>query len=67
MVYWPQLGYLITVPLRGDMKAKEDFEVDGLSFQFCTDSMIYYRNTKTQGLSPDILTSSFLFFFLSFL
>lgn len=36
------------------MKKREDFEVEGLSFQFCTDSMIYYRNVRTRELDETL-------------
>jgi len=49
VVYWSQMGYLISVPLKESMKNKEDFDIDGLVFQFCTDSMVYYRNDRTRG------------------
>ncbi|KAJ3150451.1 MutS protein msh5 [Geranomyces michiganensis] len=35
VIYFPQLGYLVTVPLREGMTQQEDFAIEGLIFQ-CT-------------------------------
>ncbi|KAJ3194069.1 MutS protein msh5 [Irineochytrium annulatum] len=36
VIYFPQLGFLITIPLRDDMTEQEDFMIPGFNFQFCT-------------------------------
>ena len=33
VVYFPQLGYLIAVPMKSEWKYEKDFVVDGLSYQ----------------------------------
>ncbi|KAJ3023757.1 MutS protein msh5 [Thoreauomyces humboldtii] len=46
VIYFPQLGYLITIPLKEGMTAQEDFAIDGLFFQFCTSSTVYYKSDR---------------------
>lgn len=33
VIYFPQLGYLVAVPMNSNWKTPEDFELEGLSFQ----------------------------------
>lgn len=33
VIYFPQLGYLIAVPMNANWKTPKDFELEGLSFQ----------------------------------
>jgi DNA mismatch repair protein MSH5 len=33
VIYFPQLGYLITVPLKPEWKNEDDFKIDGLYYQ----------------------------------
>ena len=33
VIYFPQLGYLVTVPLKPEWKEEEDFKIDGLYYQ----------------------------------
>ncbi|KAJ1563544.1 hypothetical protein HK096_000526, partial [Nowakowskiella sp. JEL0078] len=33
VIYFPQLGFLVTLPFRENMKNQEDFVVEGLKFQ----------------------------------
>lgn len=33
VIYFPQLGYLIAVPMNAKWQSPEDFELEGLSFQ----------------------------------
>ncbi|KAF9433070.1 MutS protein msh5 [Entomortierella beljakovae] len=33
VIYFPQLGYLITVPMNPDWKTEQDYQLDGLSYQ----------------------------------
>lgn len=33
VIYFPQLGYLITVPLRPEWTEEEDFQIEGLYYQ----------------------------------
>jgi len=50
VVYWPQLGYLVALPLRENMRTEQDFQLPGFRFQFCTKTMVYYRCDKTLEL-----------------
>ena len=33
VIYFPQLGYLVTVPLKPEWKEEEDFKIDGLYYK----------------------------------
>ncbi|KAG0031147.1 MutS protein msh5 [Podila clonocystis] len=46
VIYFPQLGYLIAVPMNANWQSPEDFELEGLSFQFKTEHTVYYKNDK---------------------
>ncbi|KAJ3059989.1 MutS protein msh5, partial [Podochytrium sp. JEL0797] len=46
VVYFPQLGYLITVALQSHMTTKESFEIQGLLFQFCTTKHVFYKSDR---------------------
>ncbi|CAG8583268.1 1562_t:CDS:10 [Funneliformis caledonium] len=50
VIYFPQLGYLITVPLKPEWKEEEDFKIDGLYYQFSTATTVYYKNDKMKEL-----------------
>lgn len=42
VIYFPQLGYLITIPTVG---GTDIHDIEGLHFQFCTKSTVYYKNS----------------------
>ncbi|KAJ3392725.1 MutS protein msh5 [Lobulomyces angularis] len=42
VIYFPQLGYLIALPFQSDCDSFKD--IQGLIFQFCTASTVYYKN-----------------------
>ncbi|KAF9585639.1 MutS protein msh5 [Lunasporangiospora selenospora] len=44
VIYFPQLGYLITVPMNPNWKTENDFHLEGLSYQFSTETTVYYKN-----------------------
>ncbi|CAG8786426.1 15533_t:CDS:10, partial [Racocetra persica] len=50
VIYFPQLGYLVTVPLKPEWKDEEDFKIDGLYYQFSTATTVYYKNDKMKEL-----------------
>ncbi|CAI2171965.1 328_t:CDS:10 [Funneliformis geosporum] len=50
VIYFPQLGYLVTVPLKPEWKEEEDFKINGLTYQFCTATTVYYKNKRTEEL-----------------
>ncbi|CAO3566882.1 unnamed protein product [Mortierella alpina] len=55
VIYFPQLGYLITVPRNPNWKNEQDFSLAGLSYQFCTDSTVYYKNNSMRDREIDIM------------
>ncbi|KAF9571647.1 MutS protein msh5 [Mortierella alpina] len=54
VIYFPQLGYLITVPRNPNWKTEQDFCFNGLSYQFCTDSTVYYKNNSMRELDEHL-------------
>ncbi|CAG8490676.1 520_t:CDS:2 [Ambispora leptoticha] len=48
VIYFPQLGYLIAVPLKLEWKEEEDFRIEGLYYQFSTATTVYYKNDRMQ-------------------
>ncbi|KAJ3057389.1 MutS protein msh5 [Rhizophlyctis rosea] len=54
VIYFPQLGYLITIPLKQNMTKEEDFLVDGLYFQFCTANTVYYKSDQMFELDETV-------------
>ncbi|KAJ3163330.1 MutS protein msh5 [Geranomyces variabilis] len=54
VIYFPQLGYLITVPLRVGMTEQKDFDIEGLIFQFCTSNTVYYKSDRMFELDETI-------------
>ncbi|CAG8489217.1 10316_t:CDS:10 [Ambispora gerdemannii] len=50
VIYFPQLGYLITVPLKPEWKEEEDFQIEGLYYQFSTVTTVYYKNDRMREL-----------------
>ncbi|KAF8944484.1 MutS protein msh5 [Haplosporangium gracile] len=54
VIYFPQLGYLITVPRNPDWKSEEDFQLEGLTIQFSTESTIYYKNATMRELDEHL-------------
>ncbi|KAI8907567.1 muts domain V-domain-containing protein [Powellomyces hirtus] len=54
VIYFPQLGYLITVPLKEGMTEQEDFAIDGLFFQFCTSNTVYYKSDRMFELDENL-------------
>ncbi|KAF8938585.1 MutS protein msh5 [Dissophora ornata] len=55
VIYFPQLGYLITVPMNPNWKTDQDFYQEGLSYQFSTESTVYYKNDAMRDREIDIL------------
>ncbi|CAG8445606.1 11405_t:CDS:10, partial [Scutellospora calospora] len=50
VIYFPQLGYLVTVPLKPEWRDEEDFKIDGLYYQFSTATTVYYKNDRMREL-----------------
>ncbi|KAG0326787.1 MutS protein msh5 [Dissophora globulifera] len=55
VIYFPQLGYLITVPMNPEWKTEQDYHLQGLSYQFSTMSTVYYKNSAMRDREIDIL------------
>ncbi|KAF9106612.1 MutS protein msh5 [Mortierella sp. AM989] len=55
VIYFPQLGYLVTVPMNPNWKTDQDFYLEGLSYQFSTESTVYYKNDAMRDREIDIL------------
>ncbi|KAG0248875.1 MutS protein msh5 [Mortierella polycephala] len=54
VIYFPQLGYLITVPINPNWQADEDYHLEGLSYQFSTESTVYYKNGAMRELDEHL-------------
>ncbi|KAF9425765.1 MutS protein msh5 [Podila epigama] len=54
VIYFPQLGYLIAVPMNAKWKTPEDFELEGLCFQFKTENTVYYKNDEMRQLDEHL-------------
>ncbi|KAF9961209.1 MutS protein msh5, partial [Modicella reniformis] len=54
VIYFPQLGYLITVPMNPNWRTDQDFYLEGLSYQFCTESTVYYKNNAMRELDEHL-------------
>lgn len=44
VIYFPQLGYLITVPMNPNWKTEQDFTLEGLCYQVCVKLTLCGRN-----------------------
>ncbi|KAI9296022.1 hypothetical protein K502DRAFT_348420 [Neoconidiobolus thromboides FSU 785] len=53
IVYYPQLGYLIAIPIDNKL-TKKDFGDTDLDFQFESDEAIYFKNNSMRYLDNDI-------------
>ncbi|KAI8928530.1 muts domain V-domain-containing protein [Entophlyctis helioformis] len=54
VVYFPQLGYLIAVPLRPAMDRLEDYDMAGLAFQFSTETTAFYKSDLMRELDQEL-------------
>ncbi|KAF9297295.1 MutS protein msh5 [Linnemannia elongata] len=54
VIYFPQLGYLITVPRNPEWKTEEDYQLEGLTVQFSTESTVYYKNATMRELDEHL-------------
>ncbi|KZT60301.1 hypothetical protein CALCODRAFT_492631 [Calocera cornea HHB12733] len=53
--YYPQLGYLITIPLRPEWQGEEDFQcMEGWSFQFMTEEKVYFKSQEMKDMDQQI-------------
>ncbi|KAI6655986.1 MutS protein-like protein 5-like [Oopsacas minuta] len=54
IVYLPQIGFLLTTPLRSGMNDPKDFDYHGLTFYFLSDEVVHYKSEKTRELDERI-------------
>ncbi|KAI1310797.1 MutS protein msh5, partial [Mortierella claussenii] len=54
VIYFPQLGYLITMPMNPNWKTDQDFYLEGLCYQFSTESTVYYKNSAMRELDEHL-------------
>ncbi|KAL1950078.1 hypothetical protein VTO73DRAFT_5200 [Trametes versicolor] len=51
VVYFPQLGFLVCVPMQDEWRGDAGITVlDGWSFQFCSDSHVYFKSQEMQDI-----------------
>lgn len=56
VVYFPQLGFLICVPMQEEWRSEEGIKVlDGWSFQFSSDANVYFKSEEMHGKHALIL------------
>ncbi|KAJ8080499.1 hypothetical protein PM082_017332 [Marasmius tenuissimus] len=55
VVYFPQLGFLICVPLREEWQSEEGIKsLDGWSFQFSSESHVYFKTQEMHDMDAHI-------------
>ncbi|KAI8852164.1 muts domain V-domain-containing protein [Chytridium lagenaria] len=54
VIYFPQLGYLITLPFDDNMEEESDFEIPGLFYQFCTESSVFFKSEEMYEMDRTI-------------
>ncbi|TPX38060.1 hypothetical protein SmJEL517_g00294 [Synchytrium microbalum] len=54
VVYFPQLGFLTTIPKRPEMQQPDDFLIEGLEFQFSTANTVFYKSEEMFGLDETL-------------
>ncbi|KAJ7600737.1 DNA mismatch repair protein MutS [Mycena floridula] len=55
IVYFPQLGFLICIPMQDDWEGEEGIRViDGWSFQFSSESHVYFKSQEMQDMDTHI-------------
>ncbi|XP_067137660.1 mutS protein homolog 5-like isoform X3 [Centruroides vittatus] len=50
VIYLPQLGYLLAIPLTEKMKTEECYDIPGLEFIFFSNNMVHYKSANTKEL-----------------
>ena len=50
IVYYPQLGCLVVLPWLPDISLEEQTSIQGLEYQFRTDSKVYFKNERMHEL-----------------
>ncbi|KAJ3118199.1 MutS protein msh5 [Phlyctochytrium bullatum] len=54
VVYFPQLGYLIMIPLEQSFNNAEGMEIEGLDLQFCTENTFFYKSAEMYDMDKTI-------------
>ncbi|KAI0087825.1 muts domain V-domain-containing protein [Irpex rosettiformis] len=54
VVYFPQLGFLISIPMLEDWKDGNITELEGWSFQFSSESQVYFKSEHMHDLDKHI-------------
>ncbi|KAH9983340.1 DNA mismatch repair protein MutS [Russula compacta] len=55
VVYFPQLGFLVCVPMLEEWRSGDGIEVlDGWTFQFSSESHVYFKNDKMHDLDKHL-------------
>ncbi|TPX44569.1 hypothetical protein SeLEV6574_g04420 [Synchytrium endobioticum] len=54
VIYFPQLGFLTTIPKRPEMQQPDDFCIEGLEFQFSTANTVFYKSEEMFGLDETL-------------
>ncbi|XP_023239367.1 mutS protein homolog 5-like isoform X4 [Centruroides sculpturatus] len=50
VIYLPQLGYLLAIPLTEKMKTEECYDIPGLEFIFFSNNVVHYKSANTKEL-----------------
>lgn len=50
VIYLPQLGYLLTIPMTEEMKATKDYSMFNLRFMFVLNDTVHYKSARTRKL-----------------
>lgn len=54
VVYFPQLGFLVTIPLSTELTLEHLSEFEDLRLQFATEKFAYFKNSKVIELDNSI-------------
>jgi DNA mismatch repair protein MSH5 len=54
VVYFPQLGFLVTIPLSEDLTLEKLSIIDDLRLQFATGKFAYFKNSKMIEMDNNI-------------
>lgn len=49
VVYFPQLGFLVTIPIEDEASLESLSQTEGLELQFATEKFAYFKEHKTKG------------------
>ncbi|KAK2153805.1 hypothetical protein LSH36_285g02033 [Paralvinella palmiformis] len=55
VLYLPQLGYLLSVPVTDAMKESKNYEIPGLEFVFISNNVVHYKSPRTIDYETGIM------------